>query len=84
MAGQCCLNVASMESQHDTAGISSGAAMNYPQYNGSMPCGMCLGFRGTGKGVGLTPLQTSYDRYVIGQSIHAWSGQTSTEQAIAA
>ena len=39
-----------------TAKLARGVAMNAPQYGGSEPCGMCIAYRGTGRGSGADPV----------------------------
>ncbi len=36
--------------------LARGVAVNAPQYGGSQPCGMCIAYRGTGKGAGADPV----------------------------
>ena len=42
-----------------TAGTMVTIAMNHDQFNGGKGCGTCIMYRGTGGGVGVTPLSTT-------------------------
>lgn len=41
-------------------GVEANIALNNAQFQGGLACGMCLYFRGTGQGIGVTPLPTSW------------------------
>ena len=37
-------------------GLTMTVAMNDPQFDGSVACGMCITFQGTGTGIGTEPI----------------------------
>jgi hypothetical protein len=41
-------------------GVQTYIAMNRPQYNNSQACGQCLMYRGTGPGIGMTPISSDW------------------------
>ena len=44
----------------------TGVAINAAQYGGSQACGLCVAYRGTGSGLGNSPIPTTY-QYAQGQ-----------------
>ena len=41
-------------------GVQTTIALNDDQFQDSLACGMCLYFRGTGAGIGNTPIPTAW------------------------
>jgi hypothetical protein len=41
-------------------GVQTYIAINLAQYNNSMGCGQCLMYRGTGSGIGMTPITSDW------------------------
>lgn len=48
-----------------TRGLARGVAMNAPQYGRSEPCGMCIAYRGTGRGSGADPVPVARLQYAL-------------------
>ena len=48
-----------------TRGLARGVAMNAPQYGRSEPCGMCVAYRGTGRGAGADPVPVAGLQYAL-------------------
>ena len=43
-----------------TSGIQNSIALNTEQFEGGLACGLCIYYRGTGQGIGTTPVPADW------------------------
>ncbi|KAK9816478.1 hypothetical protein WJX72_000764 [[Myrmecia] bisecta] len=62
-SGHCSMQFANSYPLSWTTGVQNGVAMNHAQYAGA--CGLCVAFRGTGKGLGTAPIPLDWQYAIV-------------------